>query len=333
MSFAIIRNSNYKKDNLAGLYKHNERKNTNYSNKNIDRSKFNLNYSLKRCNTTYYNAFKNLQNQYDLKGRIISTTNIFCEYVITSDKEFFEKIGENETLRYFKTAYKFVANYQNLGEEFIVSAKVHMDEACPHMHIVFIPVVHKLDTKSGKQISKIACSEYWKGKDSYKRLQDNFYSYMTKSGFNLERGLNGNTHIETDKLKRLTNYEVQKYEMNSINLEQERKLIDTKELNQEYKRIVSKFNTLAKQYTRIKTLTDNTNQKYEDMEIAYRNVKIENTKLKQENKNLKNYINKSIEWISIVLNWSFERVNKLINDYVERKDENERNYRNKSKQR
>ena len=324
MSFAIIRNSNYKKDNLAGLYKHNERKNTNYSNKNIDRSKFNLNYSLKRCNTTYYNAFKNLQNQYDLKGRIISTTNIFCEYVITSDKEFFEKIGENETLRYFKTAYKFVANYQNLGEEFIVSAKVHMDEACPHMHIVFIPVVHKLDTKSGKQISKIACSEYWKGKDSYKRLQDNFYSYMTKSGFNLERGLNGNTHIETDKLKRLTNYEVQKYEMNSINLEQERKLIDTKELNQEYKRIVSKFNTLAKQYTRIKTLTDNTNQKYEDMEIAYRNVKIENTKLKQENKNLKNYINKSIEWISIVLNWSFERVNKL---------KNERNYRNKSKQR
>ena len=90
---------------------------------------------------------------------------------------------------------------------------------------------------------------------------------------------------------------------------------------------MSKFNTLAKQYTRIKALTDNTNQKYEDMEIAYRNIKIENTKLKQENKNLKNYINKSIEWVSIVLNWSFERVNKLINDYIERNEENERNYK------
>lgn len=333
MSFAIIRNSNYKKDNLAGLYKHNERKNTNYSNKNIDKSRFNLNYSLKKCNTTYYNAFKNLQNQYDLKGRIISTTNIFCEYVITSDKEFFEKIGEKETLRYFKTAYKFVANYQNLGEEFIVSAKVHMDEACPHMHIVFIPVVHKLDTKSGKQISKIACSEYWKGKDSYKRLQDNFYSYMTKSGFNLERGLNGNTHIETDKLKQLTNYEVQKYEMKSINLEQEKEIIDTEELKEEYKRIIRKFNTLAKQYTKIKSLTDTTNQKYKEMQIEYHNIKKENIKLKQENKSLKNYIHKSIEWVSVVLNWSFERVNKLINDYVERKEENERNYRNKSKQR
>ena len=97
MSFAIIRNSNYKKDNLAGLYKHNERKNINYSNKNIDKSKFALNYSLKKCNTTYYNAFKTIQNQYNLQGRVISTTNILCEFVITSDKQFFEKLGEKET--------------------------------------------------------------------------------------------------------------------------------------------------------------------------------------------------------------------------------------------
>lgn len=327
MSFAIIRNSNYKKDNLAGLYKHNERKNTNYSNKNIDRSKFNLNYSLKRCNTTYYNAFKTLQQQYDLKGRIISTTNILCEFVITSDKQFFEKIGKQETLRYFKTAYKFVANYQNLGEEFIVSAKVHNDEACPHLHIVFVPVIHKLDAKNGKQISKIACSEYWKGKDSYKRLQDNFHSYMSKSGFDLERSLSGNTHIETDKLKQLTNYEVQKYEMKSINLEQEKEIIDTEELKEEYKRIIKKFNTLAKQYTKIKILTDTTTQKYQEMQIEYHNIKTENIKLKQENKSLKNYIHKSIEWVSVVLNWSFERVNKLINDYVERNEENEQNYK------
>lgn len=333
MSFAIIRNSNYKKDNLAGLYKHNERKNTNYSNTNIDKSKFPLNYSLKKCNTTYWNTFKTLQQQYDLKGRIISTTNILCEYVITSDKQFFEKLGEKETLRYFKTAYRFVANYQNLGEEFIVSAKVHMDESTPHMHIVFVPVIHKLDTKSGKQISKIACSEYWKGKDSYKRLQDNFYSYMTKSGFDLERGLKGNTHLETEKLKKITNYEVQKYEMQSINLEQEKELTDTEELKKEYKRVIRKFNTLAKQYTKIKTLTDNTTNKLEDIEIKYHNIKIENAKLKEENKTLKNYINKSIEWMSLMLNWSFERVNNLINDFIERKNKNEREHTNKSNKR
>ena len=52
MSYAIIRNANYKKDNLAGLYKHNERKNTNYSNKDIAKGRSRYNYSIKQCNTT-----------------------------------------------------------------------------------------------------------------------------------------------------------------------------------------------------------------------------------------------------------------------------------------
>lgn len=328
MSYAIIRNSNYKKSNLAGLYKHNERKNINYSNKNIDKSRFKHNYSLKKCNTTYFNAFKNLQTQYNLKGRVISTTNILCEYAITSDKDFFERIGEEETLRYFKTAYRFVASYNNLGDEFIISAKIHMDEACPHMHIVFVPVVHKLDKESGQAISKIACSEYWKGKDSYRRLQDNFYSYMTKSGFDLERGLSGNTHLETNKLKKITDYEVQKYEMQSINLEQEKELTDTEELKKEHKRIITKFNTLAKQYTRIKSLTDNTNQRCDDIEIEYHNIKLENSKLKKENKTLKNYIDKTLEWASIVLNWPIERVSKFINIFIERTEKDERDEQN-----
>ena len=34
MSYAIIRNEKYKRDNLKGIYRHNERKNKNYSKKN-----------------------------------------------------------------------------------------------------------------------------------------------------------------------------------------------------------------------------------------------------------------------------------------------------------
>ena len=52
MSYAIIRNANYKRDNLAGLYKHNERKNTNYSYKDINHVNSIHNYSLKQCKTT-----------------------------------------------------------------------------------------------------------------------------------------------------------------------------------------------------------------------------------------------------------------------------------------
>lgn len=83
MSYTIIRNANYKKDNLAGLYKHNERKNTNYSNKEISKDKSIKNYSLKRCNTTYTKALNNLIEQYHLKGRIIKTTNVLCEFIFT----------------------------------------------------------------------------------------------------------------------------------------------------------------------------------------------------------------------------------------------------------
>lgn len=105
MSYAIIRNSNYKKENLSGLYKHNERKNTNYSNKDINRQKSKLNYSIKSCNTTYTKMLNLLKQKYDLKCRITSYTNVMCEFIITSSKEFFEEIGEDETKRYFQTAY------------------------------------------------------------------------------------------------------------------------------------------------------------------------------------------------------------------------------------
>lgn len=41
MSYAIIRNTNYKIKNLNGIYRHIERKNTHYSNKNINKKKWN----------------------------------------------------------------------------------------------------------------------------------------------------------------------------------------------------------------------------------------------------------------------------------------------------
>ena len=53
MSYAIIRNTNYKMKNLSGIYRHNERKNTNYSNKDINRQNSILNYSIKAPYSTY----------------------------------------------------------------------------------------------------------------------------------------------------------------------------------------------------------------------------------------------------------------------------------------
>lgn len=206
MSYAIIRNEKYKRENLKGIYKHNERKNKNYSNKNIDKTKSHLNYSLKEATMSYDKLFDKIKEEYHLKGQIKTVSNIACEYIITSDREFFQEIGAEETKRYFKEAYNFVCNYKNLEEKYIMSANVHLDEETPHMHLIFIPVVHTKD-KNGNSIDKVACSEFWKGKDSYRELQDSFYKYITEKGFKLERGqLNSSEHVSIKTLKKLTGF-------------------------------------------------------------------------------------------------------------------------------
>lgn len=219
MSYAIIRNAKYKSENLKGIYRHNERKNTNYSNKNIDKDKSYLNYSLKSPQFTYEKEFERIRKEYNLKGQIKTVSNIVCEYIITSDKAFFETIGEDETRRYFETAYKFVCKYKDLGEQYILSAKVHMDEETPHMHLVFIPVVHTKD-KNGNDIDKIACSEFWKAKDSYRQLQDAFYNYMVANNFELERGNpSEKVHLSVEDYKNITNFEESKTLLKDIKIE------------------------------------------------------------------------------------------------------------------
>ena len=230
MSYAIIRNEKYKRDNLKGIYRHNERRNKNYSNKNIDSNKSYLNYSIKAPKYSYEKDFERIQKMYDLKGQIKTVSNIACEYIITSDKDFFESIGEDETKRYFETAYDFVAEYKDLGKKYIMSAKVHMDEETPHMHLVFIPVVHTTD-KKGNAIDKIACSEFWKAKDSYRQLQDAFYEYMTAHNFELERGMPSNKkHLSVTELKEITNYNRTKKTLENIKLELP-KVPDISEIN------------------------------------------------------------------------------------------------------
>lgn len=219
MSYAIIRNAKYKRENLKGIFRHNERRNKNYSNKNIDKELSYLNYSIKECKHTYEKEFDLIKEKYNLKGQVKSVSNIVCEYLITSDKGFFEKVGKQEVRRYFETAYKFVCEYKNLGEQYILSAKVHMDEESPHMHLVFIPVVHTTD-KKGNNIDKIACSEFWKAKDSYRQLQNAFHSYITANGFDLERGNpSERVHLSVEDYKKITNFEESKTLLQDIKIE------------------------------------------------------------------------------------------------------------------
>lgn len=316
MSYAIIRNKNYKMGQLPYLYRHNERKNTDYKNRNIKRQYSYKNYSLKKPISSYQKTFEILKKEYKLKGQIKKVSNVLCELVVTSDKDFFERIGEKETRRYFETAYKFVANYQNLGEKFIVSAKVHLDETTPHLHIMYIPVIDTKDKKE-RPIKKISCSEFWKGKDSYGKLQDNFYKYITKSGFDLERGnTKNNEHIPIEKFKKITNYEVQEMFKDTNFLEQEKTTDNVELIRNDYRRVIHKFNTLAKRYTRIKHIVEETMYKTEQVQEENYALKQENQELKKELITLKDYIDKTFEYVSLMFDFSKERLKRLVNTFI-----------------
>ena len=222
MSYAIIRNEKLTRAQAMGAYKHNERKTRNHSNKNIDRTKTELNYYLKKNELSYIKEFDKIKEKYDLKGQIRSNSNIMCEMVFTSDQKFFDKIGYEENKRYFEESYKFICEYKNLGKQNIISAVVHMDEDTPHMHLLFIPVVHTID-KQGNKIDKVCCRDFWKGKNSYRDLQNAYFKHVSEKLFNLERGelveVTYREHYSVQEYKRITNFENTKELLNSIKLE------------------------------------------------------------------------------------------------------------------
>lgn len=302
MSYAIIRNANYKMKNLAGIYRHNERKNTNYSNEDINKNNSKENYSLKSPPTTYEKLFRILKEKYDIKGQIKTVSNIACEYIITSDKEYFESIGKEETKRFFKTAYSFASQYKDLGEKYILSAKVHMDETTPHMHLVFLPVIKTKD-KNKNLINKLACSMFWKGKNSYRDLQDKFYNYMTSKNFNLERGQPSESkHISIEELKTITNYEQIKQEIDSNRLKELK--TDSLELAvTQNKKLINYCYKLEKHYILSSNILNNINTYKKE----FHSLKKENIKLKKQNTFLKENLNK--------LNSQFNSIIKNITKY------------------
>lgn len=222
MSYAIVRNEKLTRAEVNGKGTHNDRKAKSHTNKDIDPAKTHLNYYIKKNELTYTKEFDKYLKENNLQGHLRSNSIIMCQMIFTSDQAFFDKIGEGETKRYFDECYKFICNYKNLGEKNIISAVVHLDEGVPHMHLMFVPVVHTKD-KDGNDIDKICARDFWKGRDSYRKLQDAYFNHLKSKGFDLERGMfvedTERTHYTVEEYKKITNYENTKKILNEIKLE------------------------------------------------------------------------------------------------------------------
>ena len=180
MSYAIFRTEKMQSTVLDKCQRHNQRENRSYSNQDIDLNKSKLNYDLHNSKNVNYRdeINKKIKERYKGKRTIRKDAVLNIECLITSDTDFFNRIGEYETERYFREAYEFVKT--EFGEENINYATVHMDETTPHMHLGVTPL-----TKDGRLNAKT----WLNGKKKLTEMQNRFHKHMTDKGFEVERGI------------------------------------------------------------------------------------------------------------------------------------------------
>ena len=97
MSYAIVRNEKLTRAEVNGKATHNDRKAKNHKNKDIDPTRTHLHYYLKKNTETYLKEFDKLRKDRNLEGHLRENSIIMCQMIFTSDQEFFDRIGEQET--------------------------------------------------------------------------------------------------------------------------------------------------------------------------------------------------------------------------------------------
>lgn len=192
MSYLACVMKKMKKENLFGMQKHNQRESKNHNNKDIDKNKSDLNYDL--VNENKINISKKvydlIEKRRESKKAIRKDAVLIDEFIISSDKNFFEDINQDEIKKFFETSKQFFA--ERYGEENIISANVHLDETTPHMHLDVCPL------RDGKLSHKNMFT-----RNELRNIQEELPKTLNENGFEIERGIKGSTqkHIDTQVFK------------------------------------------------------------------------------------------------------------------------------------
>lgn len=194
MSYAVARMQKMKSGNLGGAYRHNERIFENHSNKDIDPEKTHLNYELtdRDRSIPYDRQIKQYINDNKISKRALRKDAVLCnEWIITSDKAFFENMSPDQIKNFFETAKNFFA--ERYGNSNIAYAMVHLDESTPHMHLGLVPM----------QNGKLSSKSLFGSRDQLKEIQEAFPRYLNEHGYNLQRGESDSKkkHLETAEFK------------------------------------------------------------------------------------------------------------------------------------
>ncbi|HAP3899088.1 TPA: plasmid recombination protein, partial [Enterococcus faecalis] len=138
MSMIVARMQKMKAENLVGIGNHNQRKTKNHSNPDIDTSLSKLNYDLVDRTQNYKTDIENFINENKTTTRAVRKDAVLVnEWIISSDKDFFDNLTESEIENFFERSKDYFA--EKFGEKNIRYATVHLDESTPHMHMGIVP--------------------------------------------------------------------------------------------------------------------------------------------------------------------------------------------------
>lgn len=226
MSYAIMRMEKRNASNIVGMFKHNERKNENYSNEDINRELSSQNYQLIECDSYKEKINQEIKERYKVNKSIRKDAVLCVETVFTSDKEFFDKLTPEQERLYFEKSVEFLK--EQFGEKNIIFATVHKDETTPHLHAGFIPM-----TDDGRLNYK----SFVNGRDGLIKLQNEYYEKMVELFPELERGQNAKEtkakHIANQEYKiqqkeKAMELQLEQINKNAMELEEKKKKLEVK---------------------------------------------------------------------------------------------------------
>lgn len=176
-NYAILRIEKRKLGSVTPINNHHERLKEKYkSNEDIDPERTRFNYHLVEPEGKYRQKVLDRIEEVGAKRRKDSV--VLQDVLITASPDWIDAKSYEEQVEYFDHAFDFIAN--RYGRNNILSAVVHMDEAHPHMHLVFVPI-----TPDGKLSSKTLMG----GPKGMEKLQDDFHEHMSKKYPDLTRGI------------------------------------------------------------------------------------------------------------------------------------------------
>ena len=224
MSYSIFRVQGIKTlSDLRGIGKHNAER-VSYTNLDIDREKSKENIELIQCES-YRNRFNEITKEMkaDHDKRMETTrsdrrktfeqaldtakNDVACEFLFTSDQEFFEGKSKEEIQEWAETSLDFLRKDIGISEDRIIHASVHMDEKTPHLHVVAVPIIKAYDGRRKANTWQISRKKFIPTKDDLTRLQDIYNERMNEAGYNLERGTKKELkHATVHEFKERTEY-------------------------------------------------------------------------------------------------------------------------------